>query len=94
MTTKFKNVPTDPYTRITSQKELKLGDFTVLYQKWSWDGVKAESIIFDNNDIADTSIDDLTLLVKSSPVLNEDSQITVGQHGQHFTFFNFNFTTE
>ena len=35
---------------------MKWGDLDIVYQKWSWDGITAESIIFLNEDVK--TIDD------------------------------------
>jgi len=45
MSDKFRNVPVEKDTRIIFSQEVKFGTCDVLYQKWSWEGVTAESII-------------------------------------------------
>ena len=52
LSNKFKQVPIDEDTEILFQEEKKLGQYDVLYEKWCWDGINAESIIFANEDIA------------------------------------------
>jgi hypothetical protein len=52
MSERFANVPIDSDTRILTQFEARLDEQEVLYQKWSWDGITAESIIFVTHDIA------------------------------------------
>ena len=51
LSNKFKQVPIDEDTEILYREEKKLGQYDVLYEKWNWDGVIAESIIFANEDI-------------------------------------------
>ncbi len=53
---KFENVPVEEDTKIVMQQEAMLGEYEVLYQKWSWDGITAESIIFASEDVS--SLDD------------------------------------
>jgi len=92
MTSKFDNVPVEEDTSIIFQTEATFGDHEVLYQKWQWEGITAESIIFVTEEIA--NIDDETLLneIKASPLVQEESEITVKKSETGFTFFNFNFT--
>ncbi len=94
MTDKFKNVPVEEDTAILYQQEAKLGKYDVLYQKWLWDGITAESIIFANGDVADLHENEITELVYSSPLVNEDSKITFRRTEGGFTFVNFNFQAE
>jgi outer membrane scaffolding protein for murein synthesis (MipA/OmpV family) len=91
MTSKFYNVHVEEDTSIIFQTEATFGDHEVLYQKWQWEGITAESIIFVTEEIAD--IDDETLLneIKASPLVQEESEITVKTSETGFTFFNFNF---
>lgn len=49
---KFENVPVEEDTKIIFEQEATLGEYEVLYQKWFWDGISAESIIFANEDVA------------------------------------------
>jgi hypothetical protein len=90
MNSKFANVPVDEDTTIISQLEALLGSYPVLYQKWVWDGISAETIIFENLDIASLTDEELEKEVKSSPICRENSQITI-KKTDGFTFVNFNF---
>ncbi|MDD2723001.1 MAG: hypothetical protein PHH59_03135 [Methylovulum sp.] len=90
MISKFANVPVDQDTTIIAQCESKFDCYPVLYQKWIWDGIAAESIIFANEDIPDLTDEELENEVKSSPIFREKSQITI-KKTDGFTFVNFNF---
>lgn len=94
MTGKFDTVPIDEDTKIIFQQEAELGGYDVLYQKWFWDGIIAESVIFANEDIAGLEEGEITKEVKSSPLVNKDSEITFKRSDSGFTFVNFNFETE
>ncbi len=94
MTDKFQTVPLERDTEILFQTELKLGKYDVLYQKWFWDGITAESIIFANEDIDDLEEEEIINQVKASPLLKKDSAITFKRSGTGYTFVNFNFETE
>ena len=93
MTNKFDGVQTEEDTSILNRMEVKLGDYEVLYEKWSWDGISAESIIFANTDIKDLSDKELEAEVKASPLVKSSSDITIKRSKTGFTFVNFNFET-
>jgi hypothetical protein len=91
MSTKFKNVPVEEDTKIIASIEASLGKFNVLYQKWNWEGVTAESVIFDPHDILGLTDDELLNEVRSSPLLKAESKITISHSASSFVFVNFNF---
>ena len=94
MKKKFKNVPIDEDTKILFQKEAKLDNYDVLYQKWLWDGMTGESIIFSSDDAKDLNDDEIKALVKLSPIVKEDSKITLKRSDSGFVFANFNFVSK
>ena len=91
MSDKFKNVPVDADTNILFSAEANLGEYDVLYQKWSWDGIIAESVIFVSEDVADISDAEIEAEVRTSPLVEEESQMTIKRAESGFTFANFNF---
>ena len=93
MTKKFKNVPVDKDTRILFRQEAKLGEYEVLYEMWSWEGISAESIIFKNNYISELTDEDLELEVRKSPLVKSESAITIKRLPAGYIFVNFNFET-
>ena len=54
----------------------------------------AESIIFANEDIVGIADDEVEAEVRTSPLLNADSKITLKRSESGFTFVNFNFEAE
>ena len=67
MMSKFTGVSVEKDTHIIAQLEAVLGPYDVLYQKWSWDGIVAESIVFANDDVK--SLDEKALnIVKGSKI--------------------------
>ena len=94
MTAKFNKVPVEDDTVILFQTESKLGKYDILYQKWFWDGITAESIIFADEDVDDLDEEEIIKEVKASPLLKKDSKITLKRSGTGYTFVNFNFETE
>jgi len=93
MSKKFDDVPVDEDTRIMFRQEAGLGKFDVLYEKWSWEGISAESIIFANDDVADMTDNELEQEVRKSPLVKKESDITIKRLDVGFTFVNFNFET-
>ncbi|EIC19638.1 hypothetical protein [Thiorhodovibrio frisius] len=94
MMNRFETVPVDDETKILLQQEAQLGDYAVLYQKWWWDGIMAESIIFANEDLGDLSEKQIKDMVRASPLVEEGSQLTYKRGDSGFTFVSFNFDTE
>jgi hypothetical protein len=90
---KFDAVPIEADTQILFQLNAKLDDYDVLYQMWVWDGVTAESFIFLSSDIADLTDEEVKALSKSSPMIKEDSELTMSRNAEGYTFVNFNFKT-
>jgi len=90
MQNRFKDVPQDSNTVIIFESTMKFEDNDILYQKWTSDGIMAESIIFVSNDIKDMSDEELEEYVRSSDIVNFDSQITISR-GKEYSFVNFNF---
>ena len=91
MSNKFKTVSVEKDTRILFHKEIKLDKYDVLHEKWFWDGIKAESVIFANEDVADLSDEEVELIVKSSALPKLGSSFTLKRLESGFTFVNFNF---
>lgn len=93
MSGKFKKVPVEEGTKILFHVEAKLGERPVLYQKWYWDGITAESIIFAAEDVAGLSDKDIENDVRNSPLLQEGSKLTLSRSDAGFVFVNFNFVS-
>lgn len=94
MTEKFKDIPVEEGTQIITSVEAKIEDYDVVYQKWHWDGITAESIIFCNDDVAELTEDQIKHEVAlCTAIVKENSQMTFTK-GDKYTFVNFNFTTE
>ncbi len=88
LSNKFKNIPIDEDTKILHREKKKIDRYDVLYEKWYWDGITAESIIFANEDIAD--LDDVLIekLVRSSDLFKSNSSLHIQHSNSEFTFVN------
>tara|TARA_Y100000031_G_C7927290_1_gene251045 strand:- start:35 stop:316 length:282 start_codon:yes stop_codon:yes gene_type:complete len=88
---RFDDVPTDDDTVVIFREEEKLGDYDVLYEKWTWDGVSAESIIFCSGEVAELSDEEIAAEVKLSPLVDEESDLKVKRSESGYTIVSFNF---
>jgi len=88
----YQSVPIDDDTKILVSLENKLGERDVLYQKWFWDGITAESLIFVSDDVVSLNDNELKAEVRTSPLVKSDS-ITISRSDGGYTFVNFNFVT-
>jgi len=88
---KFSAVPVDLDTRVIKNEVIRLGDLDALYQKWNWDGINAESIIFLTADIEKYTDEAIEAVVKKSDYYTLGSQLTLKRGDDGYTFVNFNF---
>ena len=91
MNKKFKNIPIEPDTRVLFKKETNLGGYHVRYEIWSWDGYRAESFIFSNEDVSGLSDMEIEDVVRESGLIHEESGITLNRSDSEFVFVCFNF---
>ena len=91
MAGKFDAVPVEDDTEILIQTECKFGEFDILYQKWVWNSIAAESIIFESKDISNLNDREIEQEVRSSPLVKKDSKVTISRTESGFTLVNFNF---
>jgi len=95
MENKFENIGIDQDTKILLSTPANFGDYDVLYQKWSFEVVIGESLIFANDDIKNITIEELEAEIRRSPIVKDSSQeITINRNGSEYTFFSFNFVTD
>lgn len=89
---KFNGINIEPDTVIKSYKYLKIDDIDCRYEKWFWEGIGAESLIFCTKELRSTQESYLRTLV--AKYLDEDNldlmQIT-HKISDDYTYINFNF---
>ena len=94
MMSKFNNISEQKDTKIIFRTETRFGDFDVVYEKCEWDGILAESIIIDEDDVSEMNDDEIINQVKDSPLF--DDKIYTGdptiRHNSGLIFVNFNFS--
>ncbi|MEI6606607.1 MAG: hypothetical protein WCP35_14965 [Verrucomicrobiota bacterium] len=90
MSTKFDAVPVESDTTILASFKARMDPYEVLYQKWSFDGILGESIIFAAADVAALNDDELEAFARSSPMIKSETSVTITRR-EAFAFVNFNF---
>ncbi|MEO5787752.1 MAG: hypothetical protein ACOH2D_00405 [Gelidibacter sp.] len=91
MTEKFKDIPVEEDTQIIASVKANIAEYDVVYQKWHWDGIYAESVIFFNDDVAGLTEEQIKKEVAlCTDMVKENSQMTFNK-GDKYTFVNFNF---
>jgi len=92
MNDKFENIPVDEGTKILMSSPMKWGGLDIVYQKWNWEGITAESIIFLSDDVKEMDDEALEADVREGPLVRKESHVTI-KRGEKFTFVNFNFVS-
>lgn len=92
-TTSFSNIPIEEDTKILKRQEVNVSGKPALYEKWFWDGIYAESLIFIAKDIENMSDSELEGLVRQFTSVNEDGGFTISRKVD-FVFVNFNFHSD
>lgn len=91
MNDKFKGVPVEADTVVLSEEVVMVGGIEALHQRWFWDGITAESLIFRDEDVEGLSDAALEDLVWDSGFVVEDTGVTVTRERFSFSFVNYNF---
>lgn len=52
MNDKFKNIPVDDDTNISSSLQVKFGDLDCVYQQWTTEGIHGSSLIFHRDEVS------------------------------------------
>ena len=84
-------MPVEGDTEVLVRTKTRLEELSVLYEKWHWEGITAESIVFAGEDVASRSDEELERLVRESPIIEQDSEVTIKGGDADYTFVNFNF---
>lgn len=93
MNQSFNNVPKDKGTRIIDQQELTIDTLTALKQRWIWDGVLADSLIFHSHDIEGLDDDALLSFINLHTDTMIIGSVTFKRNQSGYCFVNFNFVS-
>ena len=96
MNEKFKNIPVDDDTNITSSLQVKFSGLDCVYQQWTTEGIQGSSLIFYANDVASNTNQELEQWLRESPLLKQQgSAVTVSRNADsEYVFVNFNFSED
>jgi len=92
MSDKFENIPVEEDTKIIMSSPMRWGELDIVYQKWNWEGITAESIIFLTEDVKEMDDDALEDDVRDGPLVKSSSQVII-KRMEKYTFVNFNFSS-
>ena len=85
------NVPNDEDTTIEFSRTVDIDGVEAIYQKWRWDGILAESLIFSTDKFSKINRDDILQLAFKSGLIDDIKKITYEDKNNGFIFVNFNF---
>lgn len=91
MMARFNNIPIEEDTRVLSRKDVMFGSFEAVLERWSWEGIRAESLILRDGDVAALTDEQLEEALRASPFIQSDSRVTITRGRSGYTFINFNF---
>ncbi len=87
----FSTVPEDEETIIIRQEEIKIDDLPALFQEWQWDSIRAQSIIFRDEDVLEYDDEQLFQKIWESKAVVVEKKHTLKRNCSGFTFVNVNF---
>ncbi len=89
----FKDLPVDKDTRIIKQSEIQIKNIDALDQKWSWDGIIGNSIIFKSPDVSNFTDTKLLEFIKENSEIKINGSVTFSdKNGYRFLNYNFEAT--
>ena len=94
MSDKFEGIPVEGDTAVLLNTPMQFDGLDCMFQVWLWDGIKGESLIFVNEEVAHLDDPDLKSAVRRWGLVKDEADITLRRSDSGFTFLNFNFTTE
>ena len=84
------NVPKVLDTQVTGQSEITINGTPALKQKWNWDGITANSVIFNSKDVEQFNDDQLLEFIKINSDIKFNSSVTFSNtNGYRFVNYNF-----
>ena len=89
----FKSLPEDEETKTLKRVLIKTGNYYALFEKWSWEGIIGNSLIFCNEDIINLTDEELSDICRGSGFYTSGEILIKRQIDSGYTFANFSFTT-
>ena len=91
VSSKFANVPLDEDTRIKSQRQISINGIDALHQRWVWDGISGESLVFSADDVSAATDQEIIEMARDAGLVAMESASTVKRDESGFVFLNFGF---
>lgn len=88
---KFADVPQDADTRIKSQRQISISGVDALHQRWVWDGIAGQSLVFAADDVSAATDEQIVQMARDADLIVQDDDFTIQRSGQDFVFLNFGF---
>ena len=88
---KFAHVPLEDDTRIRSQQQISITGIDALHQRWVWDGIAGESLIFVAGDIPGATDRQILAMARDAGFAVADDDFTIKRTEHGFVFLNFGF---
>lgn len=88
---KFADVPLDEDTRIKSQRQISINGIDALHQRWVWDGIAGESLIFSTADVAAATDQQIIEMARDAGLVTMDAASTIKRSESGYVFLNFGF---
>jgi hypothetical protein len=82
--------PVESDTRILFKEMVKVGEWDALYERWSWEGITASSVVFLYEDVHNLGKEKIIEIVRSTFQLSNDEKMTYSVNVDH-VFVNFAF---
>ena len=92
MNEKFKNLKMDEGTTLIFRKDVEVNGLEAVYEKWNWEGIVAESLVFLSEEVTELTEEIFELVLSANGYFEDSSRLTLKTVGE-FTFVNFNFKT-
>jgi hypothetical protein len=90
---KFKNIPVEEDTKILFRQQITFGPYEAIHEEWKWvfEGIKAESLILLESDVAALTDEELERALRETGLVEYDSKVTIARDRDGYTFLSFNF---
>jgi len=88
----FNNRPVDKDTKVLSRRYLTFDGHDVLWEKWLWDGIRGNTLVFVASQFEGVADDELDRIARQIAGLPGEASTTLKRTGDYI-FFNFGFRT-
>lgn len=87
----FEGLSIESDTTLLRREKIEVGGISAVYERWRWDGLRGETLVFRDADANHHDDAALEELARSSGYIDHDSSITISRNRDGYSFVNFNF---